>query len=263
VHSPADEESDSVTTVAATDDGGVTSIPMPASCAHGQVAAACARCKVRNVSVCAALDVSELGALEALAEDVHFAAKETITLQGEAAASVYNVVEGTVRLYKLLPDGRRQIVGFLLPGDFMGLALSDHYAFSADAVEPVAACRFSRGAFTTLTEEKPHLLRRLHGAAVHELALAQDHMVLLGRRTAEEKIATFLIGLRDRRRRLGGSAVTIPLPMTRSDIADYLGLTIETVSRTISKLARIKAILVVPDGIRLLDLGRLEALGAA
>jgi CRP/FNR family transcriptional regulator, anaerobic regulatory protein len=263
VHSPADEESDRVMPVTATGDGGVTGIPVPPKCLHGRGAGACARCKVRNVSVCAALDVSELGALEALAEDVHFAAKETITLQGEAAASVYNVVEGTVRLYRLLPDGRRQIVGFLLPGDFMGLALSDHYAFSADAVDPVTACRFSRCAFTALTDEKPHLLRRLHEAATHELALAQDHMVLLGRRTAEEKVAAFLVVLRDRRRRLGGGAITIPLSMTRSDIADYLGLTIETVSRTISKLARTKAILVVPDGIRLLDLGRLEALAAA
>jgi CRP/FNR family transcriptional regulator len=218
---------------------------------------------VRVISVCAALDISELSALGAMAEDIHFAEKETITLQGDAADSVYTVTGGTIRLYKLLPDGRRQIVGFLLPGDFMGLALSDRHTCCADAVGPVTACRFARSAFTALTQKKPHLLRRLHEAAMHELALAQDHMVLLGRRTAEEKVAAFLVGLRDRSRRLGGGAVTIPLPMTRSDIADYLGLTIETVSRTISKLARAKAILVIPEGVRLLDPARVEALAAA
>jgi len=87
-------------------------------------------------------------------------------------------------------------------------------------------------------------------------------MVLLGRRTADEKVATFLIALRERWRRLGGSLVTIPLPMTRLDIADYLGLTLETVSRTISKFARSKMLLVVPDGVRLLDPTRIEALAA-
>lgn len=232
-------------------------------CPHEWAEKTCAQCKVRGISVCAALELSELSALEALAEDIHFAEKATIALQGDATEAVYTVTEGTIRLYKLLPDGRRQVVGFLLPGDFMGLALSDRNAFCADAVGPVAACRFGRGAFTALTDQKPHLLRRLHEAATHELSLAQDHMVLLGRRTAEEKVAAFLVGLRDRRRRLGGGAVMIPLPMTRSDIADYLGLTIETVSRTISKLARVKAILVVPDGIRLLDPARVEALAAA
>ena len=233
------------------------------SCPHRQAEGICAGCNIRSISVCAALDISELSALEALAEHVHFAEKETITLQGDLAASVYTVTGGTIRLYKLLPDGRRQVVGFLLPGDFLGLALSERYAFCADAVGPVTACRFARDAFTALTEAKPHLLRRLHAAATHELSLAQDHMVLLGRRTAEEKVAAFLVGVRDRSRRLGGGAVTIPLPMTRSDIADYLGLTIETVSRTISKLARAKAVLVIPDGVRLLDPGRVEALAAA
>ena len=228
---------------------GAAMIPV---CPYGQAAGTCAGCKVRNVSVCAALDISELGALEALAEDVHFTEKQTVTLQGDVADAVYIVTEGTMRLYKLLPDGRRQIVGFLLPGDFMGLALSDRYAFCADAVGPVAACRFARGAFAALTEEKPHLLRRLH-----------DHMVLLGRRTAEEKVGAFLVGLRDRRRQIGGGSALIPLPMTRADIADYLGLTIETVSRIISKLARERAILVVPGGVRLLDPARVEALAAA
>jgi CRP/FNR family transcriptional regulator len=223
----------------------------------------CAGCKVRNISVCAALDITELAALEAIAEDVHFAVHDSITQQGDAADAVYNITEGTIRVYKLLPDGRRQIVGFLLPGDFMGLALSPRYTYSAEAVEPVTACRFSRAAFTALTDAKPHLLRALHTAAVHELALAQDHMVLLGRRNAEERVAIFLSCLCERRQRSGGGTMLIPLPMSRTDIADYLGLTVETVSRTISRLGREKAILVVPGGIRLLSPDRIEALAAA
>jgi len=220
----------------------------------------CVGGKVRGVF--GALDASELGLLEAIAEDVHYGEKQTIVLQGAAADAIYNVTQGIVCLYKLLPDGRRQIIGFRLPGDFMGLALPDQYPFSADAVEPVSACRFARSAFASLVDSKPHFLHQLHEAATHELSLAQDHMVLLGRRTADEKVAAFLIGLRERWRQLGGSPVTIPLPMTRQDIADYLGLTLETVSRTISKFAHDKMLLIVPDGVRLLDPAQIEALAA-
>lgn len=229
-------------------------------CPGGQVHGTCAGCKVRSASICAALDADELHELESLAEDAHFPDKATLLMQDDPAGSVYNITEGTVRLYKLLSDGRRQIVGFLLPGDFMGLSLGERYAFSADAIEPVTACRFNRTAFSALIDEKPHLLRRLHAAATHELTLAQDHMILLGRRGAEEKVAGFLIGLRNRLQRLGRSSVTVPLPMTRQDIADYLGLTIETVSRMITKLSRDRLLMVVPGGIRILNDAALETL---
>lgn len=229
-------------------------------CPAGQVHGACSNCKVRSASICAALDADELHELEKLAEDAHFPDKATLLMQDDPAGSVYNITEGTVRLYKLLSDGRRQIVGFLLPGDFMGLSLGERYAFSADAIEPVTACRFNRLAFSALIDEKPHLLRRLHAAATHELTVAQDHMILLGRRGAEEKVAGFLVSLRNRLRRLGRGSVTVPLPMTRQDIADYLGLTIETVSRMITKLSRDRLLMVVPGGIRILNDASLEAL---
>jgi CRP/FNR family transcriptional regulator len=220
----------------------------------------CAECKVRLLSICAALDSDELCALEALAQSVSVEPKMTLFMQEQPADSVYNVTDGVVRLYKLLPDGRRQIVGFALPGDFLGLAMDDRYGFSADAIGTVMACRFSRNAFSNLVDDKPHLLRRLHEFATHELRLAQDQMVVLGRRTADEKIASFLIGLRDRWARINGPSVTVPLPMSRQDIADFLGLTIETVSRTLSRLVHNKVIVIVPDGARLLDIARVEAL---
>ncbi|RXF73198.1 Crp/Fnr family transcriptional regulator [Hansschlegelia zhihuaiae] len=223
----------------------------------------CSACPVRGLSVCAALAQDELPRLEQLSDPVRFRAGETILLEGDPAGAVYNLKAGMVRLYRILPDGRRQIVGFMMPGDFIGLSLSDRNGFSADAVDDVAACRFDRAAYTKFVGQTPHLLRQMHEAASHELTIAQDHMVLLGRRSAEEKVASFLMSQRDRMRRLGASVVTLALPMSRTDLADHLGLTIETVSRVISRLARARVVLVVPNGVRLLDLAKLESLAAS
>jgi CRP/FNR family transcriptional regulator len=234
-----------------------------APCLNPNASSGCAGCRVRLISVCAVLAPDELLALEAMAGDTAFAAKETLFIQGEEADAVYTITAGMARLYKLLPDGRRQIVGFALPGDFLGLAMRERYGFSADAVEPIVACRFSRSAYSAFVDARPHLLRRLHEFATHELTLAQDQMMLLGRRTAEEKLVSFLLHMRDRWARLGRASVTVPLPMSRQDIADFLGLTIETVSRTFTKLAKDKAIAIVPDGVRLMNLERLETLAAA
>lgn len=215
------------------------------------------------VSVCGALELSELNALEKISHVTHFEPKAMLFEQGALAGSVFNITEGVVRLYKSLPDGRRQITGFALPGDFLGLALMDRYGVTAEAVTPVKVCRFARAAFLSYIDGKPHLLKRLHEFAGHELSLAQDQMLLLGRKTAEEKVAAFLINLQTRYGRIGSSSVTVELPMSRQDIADYLGLTIETVSRTLTKLARDKTILIVPHGVRLLSVEQLDRLTAA
>jgi CRP/FNR family transcriptional regulator len=215
------------------------------------------------VGLCACLSPDELELLEGLAHPLCFAPKETIFVQGQSAEAVYNITAGMVRLYRLLPDGRRQIVGFALPGDFLGLAMRDAYGLSADAVDAVTACAFSRSAYSALVDAKPHLLRRLHDYATHELTLAHEQMTLLGRRNAEERLVCFLLTMRERWARLGRRTATIALPMSRQDIADFLGLTIETISRTFSKLARDRMILIVPDGVRLLDLPQLTGLVAA
>jgi CRP/FNR family transcriptional regulator, anaerobic regulatory protein len=244
--------------------------PSPTSCAgtttrdcrHGRGENNCDDCKVRLFSVCGALEPSELQELDRISQVRNFAAKTMLFDQGALAGSVFNVTEGIVRLYKSLPDGRRQIVGFALPGDFLGLALRDRYSVAAEAVTQVRVCRFARSTFLDYIDVRPHLLRRLHEFAGHELSLAQDQMLLLGRRTAEEKIATFLLNLQTRYARIGVFSVTVPLPMTRQDIADYLGLTIETVSRTLTRLAREKALVIVPDGVRLLGKERLDQIAA-
>lgn len=223
----------------------------------------CIDCSVRRLSLCAALDKVELRELEHLGRHVHFQSCETVFAQEEMTTSFYNLLDGVMRLYKLLPDGRRQIVGFALPGDFLGMTATTRHSFSADAIGAVAICRFSRASFARFVADKPHLLCRINELAVRELSQAQDHMVLLGRRSAEEKVATFLIGWRDRLTRHSDLAKTVPLPMSRQDIADYLGLTIETVSRTFTKLERDGVIEILPGSVCLLDPARAEALAAA
>ncbi|MGY2049373.1 cyclic nucleotide-binding domain-containing protein [Methylobacterium sp. JK268] len=235
---------------------------MPHACHHGRSQDGCAACRVRLISVCAVLDLSEREALEALSQHLTLDKGQTLFGQDEAADAVYTVIEGALRLTRLLPDGRRQVMGFALPGDFLGLALQERHAVSAEALGPVRTCRFGREAFAELVEAKPHLLRSLHERAGYELILAQEQMLLLGRRTAEERVAAFLLGLRARRARAGHRSVTVELSMGRQDMADHLGLTIETVSRMLTRLDRARVILVVPGGVRLRDLARLERLAA-
>ena len=223
----------------------------------------CIDCSVRGSSVCTALDKAELLELGHLGRHVHFASREIVFAQEEMTTFFYNLLDGVMCLYRLLSDGRRQILGFALPGDFLGMTARPRHSFSADAIGPVALCQFSRTSFARFIEDKPNLLRRINEWAVLELSQAQDHIVLLGRRSAEEKVATFLIGWRDRLAQVRGPSQTVPLPMSRQDIADYLGLTIETVSRTFTKLERDGLIDIVPGGVGLLDLQRIESLAAA
>ncbi|HBN50704.1 MAG: cyclic nucleotide-binding domain-containing protein [Rhodospirillales bacterium] len=169
---------------------------------------------------------------------VQFDPHSTIFHEAEDADYVFNVTSGSVKLYKLLGDGRRQITGFLFPGDFLGLALNTTYSYTAEAIEPVTACRFPREKLEKLFDEFPRLEKRMLGMAVDELAAAQDQMLLLGRKTAKEKVASFLLMLARRQEHRGEESDTIQVPMSRSDIADYLGLTIETVSRTLTQLRK-------------------------
>lgn len=187
----------------------------------------------------------------------------TLFTTGEVAHSVHSLTAGVARLYKLLPDGRRQVIGFALPGDFLGIAPSERYTFSADAVGAMTACRLSREAFAHFIEQRPHFLLRINEFAARELMLAQEQMLLLGRRTAEEKVASFLIAWRERLAQIGDIRQTIALPMSRQDIADYLGLTIETVSRTLTRFEREKMLIIVAGGVRLLDANRAAAMAAA
>ena len=158
--------------------------------------------------------------------------------EGEDADHLFNVTRGAIRVYKLLPDGRRQVTGFLFPGDFLGLSNAGHdtYAYSAEALVESDLCRFPREKLEVVIEENTNLEKRLLRMAANELAVAQDQMVLLGRKTARERVASFFLSLSERAVKRGQAANPISVPMSRTDIADYLGLTTETVSRTITQL---------------------------
>ncbi|CAN1563370.1 Crp cAMP-binding proteins - catabolite gene activator and regulatory subunit of cAMP-dependent protein kinases [Rhabdaerophilaceae bacterium] len=218
----------------------------------------CETCRIRMFAVCSSLADHEIRELEAIQQHAQFAQKSTLFVQGDLANSVYSLTSGTVRLHYDLPDGRRQIVGFAVPGDFLAIALDERFGFTADALTPVTACRFERSRFMSLADRHPAMMTRLHEMASHELTIAQEHMVVLGRRRAEERVACFLLGWWARMKRINGNSPTMHLPMGRQDMADYLGLTIETVSRTLARWMREKIILDVPDGIRVLDAQRLE-----
>jgi CRP/FNR family transcriptional regulator, anaerobic regulatory protein len=223
----------------------------------------CSACTVRSLSICGALDQADLAEFERIARQVQFAPNEALFSVGQVASSVHSLISGVARLYKLLPDGRRQVIGFALPGDFLGTAATDRYSFSAEAVDTVTACRLSREAFAHFIERRPHFLIRINEFVARELMLAQEQMLLLGRRTAEEKVASFLVNWRDRLAQIGDNQPTISLPMSRQDIADYLGLTIETVSRTLTRFEREKMLIIVAGGVRLLDVDRAAAMATA
>lgn len=196
----------------------------------------CATCGARALSVCGSLAEDGLRRLAALADDVAFAPGDSLVREGDTAHHLFNITAGSVRVYKLLPDGRRQIVGFLYAGDFLGLATGEHYAFTAEALEPVKVCKFRKAEYRRLLHDLPDLESALLERASHELAAAQEQMLLLGRKTAQERFAAFLLDTARRCTRAGGEADRLHLTMTRAEIADYLGLTTETVSRVTSRL---------------------------
>ena len=218
----------------------------------------CAACAVRDMAFCGVLDDQELARLIPILHVVGVDPRGPIIDEGEPADYLFNVTQGAVKLYKLLPDGRRQITGFLFAGDFLGIAMNEKYAYSAEAVDRVSLCRFPRNKLERLLDEIPKLEKRLLGMASNELVQAQDQILLLGRKTAREKVVSFLLNLTDRAVKRGGAPSPVALPMGRADIADYLGLTTETVSRTITNLKRDGHIRLVQGG--MVELPDLEAL---
>lgn len=207
----------------------------------------CSACAVRNMTICAPLDSNELAQMSALMTSVELQAGAPLFDEGEEAGNVYNITSGTLKVYKLLPDGRRQVTGFLFAGDFLGLATRDTYAFSAEAVTPALLCRFSRRKLEDLMERLPKIEQRLLSIASNELAAAQEQMLLLGRKTAREKIASFLLMLAKRAEQRGQVGNPVTVPMSRTDIGDYLGLTTETVSRTFTQLKQDGVITLQPN----------------
>lgn len=224
--------------------GKLTSLrqPVAINLADRVSASSCADCGARHVGMCEALSDEELAFLSRAAQRIALPAGKLIMEEGEAAQYFYNVNSGTVRLFKSLPDGRRQITGFASAGHFIGLASMNINMVSAETIDSVQLCRFSRTVLATMMEEYPALERKLLDIAIHELALNQQQLLLLGRKTALERIATFLLSWRQRQESCNGfppmAGNRLILPLSRTDLADYLGLTIETVSRSLSSLKK-------------------------
>jgi CRP/FNR family transcriptional regulator len=196
----------------------------------------CRRCAVRSIAVCAALEPAQLAQLARIASERRIAAGRSLFDEGEPGSGVFTLTAGMLKLFKTTRDGRRQITGFLSPGDFLGLAFDRSYVYSAEAVVDSTVCRFQRNGFVALLERFPQLEHDLLGRASTEIAAAQEQLLLLGRKSARERIASFLVG---QCRRLGlGQGDTVPLPMTRGDIADFIGTRVETVSRSLGSLSR-------------------------
>ena len=173
--------------------------------------------------------------------------------QGDSADFVYKVISGAVRATRLLADGRRQITDFYLPGDVFGIELSAEHGVAAETLSDAVIVSARR---STLTEG-PDQPSRLWRHALRELQRSQDHALSLGRRSAIERVARFLIGLAGRM----GSLDTVSLPMSRQDVADYLGLTIETVSRTLTQMQVKGLVRVECRQVRLLRRAALADLG--
>jgi len=157
--------------------------------------------------------------------------------ENEPAEYLYRVVSGSVRTYKILSDGRRQIGGFYLPGDIFGLEFADEHTFSAEAINDAKVLVVKRSTLGTQANRDAAVARELFTLTGRELRRVQDRMLLLVR-SAHERVASFLLEMADR----GSARSAIELPMSRQDIADYLGLTIETVSRTLTSLESTAAI---------------------
>jgi CRP/FNR family nitrogen fixation transcriptional regulator len=193
--------------------------------------------------------------LEMLGTVVTARAGTEIYGEGDEATAWYRVQSGVLRTCKLLPDGRRQIEDFLFPGDFFGLETRGEHSFGAEAITSATVVRYSRPRLTAAAASNTRLAARLLDVTLGQLDKVHNRLVLLGRKTAEEKLASFLLEMLDR----STKADAIDLTMSRTDIADYLGLTIETVSRTFSMMKH-EGVIALPNAqhVEILDRDMLE-----
>ncbi|MGY9045751.1 hypothetical protein P775_04420 [Puniceibacterium antarcticum] len=203
----------------------------------------CQNCPIRHSAVCADCEPHELAILEQLKSYRTYAPGATIASAGESLAHLSSLVSGCATMSRTLEDGRRQAVGLLLPADFIGRPGRATSLFDIEAVSEVTLCRFERMQFERMVRDTPHIATRLLSMTLDELDVAREMAVTLGRMTAREKIASFLVSLARRQatvtRHSGPkSPVALHLPLSRQAIADHLGLTIETVSRQLTQLRK-------------------------
>ena len=224
----------------------------------------CADCPIRHRAVCARCESDELEALDAIKYYRSYEAGQPIIWSGDVMNFVGSVVSGIATLTQTMEDGRTQMVGLLLPSDFVGRPGRDGAAYNVVATTDMVMCCFRKKPFEELMAQTPHIAHRLLEMTLDELDAAREWMLVLGRKTAREKIASLLAIVARRDASLHKAppkdGMRFELPLTREAMADYLGLTLETVSRQISALK--KAGIIELQGKRLVSVPRLDKLVA-
>jgi len=216
----------------------------PLDAAHGLTGqamgetAVCGTCGSRLVGLCRPLDAAALDDVLAEAQHMTLGARRTLFEEGARASHVFTLVEGTAKLTRLLADGRQQVLGFRFAGDILGYTAGSTHSFAAELLTGARLCRIDRPRLDVLLRRYPGLERRFLDLCLQELAATQEQLVTVGRRNAEGRVASFLLSLAEEGRRRKLSDGVICMPMTRADIADFLGLTLETVSRCFTAFRR-------------------------
>ena len=199
----------------------------------------CISCVVRNRAICSSLKPEELVILGEMGRRQHVKAGETLLWEGDDAPVVANVLEGVLELVVVTADGREQIVGIVFASDFIGRPFGKESPYSVTAMTDAEVCIFNRRAFDEFASTHPDLQQKLLRRTLDELDRARHWMMLLGRKTASEKVASFILEMSDRlagQTCAGGVADGFELPFGRRQIADILGLTVETTSRQLTKM---------------------------
>lgn len=198
----------------------------------------CSDCPIRHRAVCARCEPDELSILESIKYYRSYAAGDTIAWAGEEIDFVGSLVSGVASLSQTMEDGRRQMVGLLLGSDFIGRPNRTTLAYDVTAITDVVLCCFRRKPFETLVHDTPHIAQRLLEMTLDELDAAREWMLVLGRKTAREKVASLLAIIARRAEPGKDMGIHFELPLSREAMADYLGLTLETASRQMTALRK-------------------------
>jgi CRP/FNR family transcriptional regulator len=232
---------------------------------NSDIPVVCRACEARHGGMCGAMTPQQLTELNKYTNRKKIHPGAELYGQGESIVSYANIMKGVVKLTKVMPDGRQQIVGLQFAPDFIGRPFAVENALSAEAATDLEICAMPKAALDRMVKNAPDLAHRLHNQALSELDEARDWMLTLGRKTAQEKVASFLYLIATNFDPEGGDEATFDLPLSRADIADFLGLTIETVSRQMTKLRGEGVIqvennrhVIVPDMERLSDVAGID-----
>lgn len=222
----------------------------------------CSRCVARAATLCASLSDADMHRLYALASDRRFRPGDLMFHQEQPADHVFSLRSGYGTIFRLTADGKRQVLSFLFPGDFLGFTSEDRFHYAAAAISKVEACRFERASLEGLIREFPEMDRKLRFTLTRAMDASFELLFSLGRKDAVQKVASLIWYVGYRQRKSGLRENPVHLPMRRADIADFMGLTTETVSRAFTVLRQM-GVIRLPDinDVEIIDMARLRDVG--